>query len=142
MAFNIDEDAVRNEVKDLLLTDKISSGEVLTAIADSKQIVLTTTYETFDSSITDSSFIESMNIAVKLLACSKLIRANYSTDELALKLADSYTKDSNNLVNSIVKGKELSKVDGVTKFDTVRVYRTNSDNRANDYSDKMKSYYR
>lgn len=140
--FNIDEDAVRNKNKDLLLTDKILTAEIETAIADAKQIVLTRTYETFDTSISDSSFTDAMNITVKLIACSQLIRDNYSSDELALKLADSYTKEANDLIKSIVTGKELSKVDGVTKFDTVRVYRTNSDNRANDYSDKMKSYYR
>lgn len=140
--FNIDEDAVRNKNKDLLLTDKILTAEIETAIADAKQIVLTRTYETFDTSIADSSFTDAMNIAVKLIACSQLIRDNYSSDELALKLAESYTKEANDLIKSIVKGKELSKVDGVTKFDTVRVYRTNIDNRANDYSDKMKSYYR
>lgn len=140
--FNIDEDAVRNKNKDLLLTDKILTAEIETAIADAKQIVLTRTYETFDTSIADSSFTDAMNIAVKLIACSQLIRDNYSSDELALKLAESYTKEANDLIKSIVTGKELSKVDGVTKFDTVRVYRTNIDTRANDYSDRLKDYYR
>lgn len=142
MAFDIDEDAVRNKNKDLLLTDRILSAEVVTAIADSKQIVLTRTYEFFDTEIVDSYFTAAMNIAVKLIACSQLIRDNYSSDELALKLAESYTTEANALIKSIVTGKELSKVEGVTKFDTVRVHRTNIDNRANDYSDKMKSYYR
>lgn len=142
MAFDIDEDAVRNKNKDLLLTDKILTAEVETAIADAKQIVLTRTYEFFDTSIVDSYFTPAMNIAVKLIACAILLRDNYSSDELALKLADSYYSEANTLIKSIVKGKELSKVTGVTKLDNPRSFTSATDTRTSNFSAKLNSKYR
>lgn len=142
MSFNIDEDRVRNKNKDLLLTDKISAEEIEQAITDSKDIFLTRIYETFDTTINDSQFTNAMNIAVLLLTCSTLIRDNYSDQEQALSVAKEYSLEVDKIVKSIITGRELAKVSGVTHADKSRSIRTNSDDLANSFSSKIKDYYR
>lgn len=142
MAFNVDEDRVRVKNKDLLLTDKISATEVDQAILDSKRTFLARIYEDFDTSITDTQFNDTMNLGVLLITCATLIFDNYSDQEQALKVAENYNKQATDLIKSIIKGKELSKTEGVSRLDRVTVKRTNIDNTSNTFSDQLKDYYR
>lgn len=142
MAFNVDEDRVRAKNKDLLLTDKISTTEVDQAILDSKRTFLARIYEGFDTSITDTQFNDTMNLGVLLITCATLIFDNYSDQEQALKVAESYNKQATDLIKSIIKGKELAKTEGVSRLDRVTVKRTNIDNTSNTFSDQIKDYYR
>lgn len=138
MAFDVDEDRVRNKNKDLLLTDKISRTEIEQSILDSKRTFLARIYENYDTVIDDTKFNDTMNLGVLLITCATLIFDNYSDQEQALKVAESYNKQASDLIKSIIKGRELAKTDGVSQFDKVRSIRTNADNRANDFSNRLK----